>query len=89
MAHATTYTVPELKGFWTMLFTDCEVPEDSQWALWTLLHDPDTVREGIAQLATKYRKLYGKMDAKYMVKFASSVMNRISRETSATSKENN
>lgn len=88
MAHATTYTVPELKGFWTMFFTDCEVPDDSQWALWTFLHDLDTVREGISQLATKHRKLQGKMDAQYMVKFASAVMNRISRETNAPIGEN-
>jgi hypothetical protein len=67
-----------------MLFAECEVPADSQWALWFLLHDPSIVREGIAQPATKRRKLNGKMDADYMVKFASAVMNRLTRANAAS-----
>jgi hypothetical protein len=79
MGYTTTYTSHELKEFWTMLFPQSQAPDDPQWALWFLLHDPDIVREGIGQLATKYRKLNGMMDAAYMVKFASAVMNRLTR----------
>ena len=64
---------------WTALFPNIPAPADGQWALWLLLHDPGVVRQGIAQLATKYCKVGG-MDADYMVKFASSVMNRIAKE---------
>jgi hypothetical protein len=86
MGYTTTYTIHELKEFWTMLFPQSQPPEDSQWALWFLQHDPHIVREGIAQLAAKRRKLNGKMDADYMVKFASAVMNRLTR--SNTQQEN-
>ena len=54
--------------------------DEGQWALWLLLHDPETVKQGVAQLAAKYRKVGGQMDREYMTKFASSVMNRITRE---------
>lgn len=79
MAH-TTYTIHQLKELWMMLFSGSTPPEDSQWALWFLLHDPDTVREGIVQLAAKRRKLHEQMDAVYMIKFASAVMGRLTRE---------
>lgn len=79
MAHTTVYTLHQLKELWTMLFQS-EPPDDSQWALWFLLHDPDTVREAIVQLAAKRRKLDGQMDAVYMLKFASAVMSRLSHE---------
>jgi hypothetical protein len=70
----------ELREAWTALFPE-PCPDDGQWSLWLLLHDPDTVKQGIAQLAAKYRKVNGQMDRQYMVKFASSVMNRITKET--------
>lgn len=79
-----TYTIEELKELWLMLFGEHEMPEDAQWALWLLMHDPGTVREGIVQLANKRLKLNGKMDALYMLKFACSVMNRLTREASNT-----
>lgn len=75
------YTIQELKELWTMLFPQVPPPADSQWALWFLTHGPATARDGVGQLATKHRKLGGRMDASYMVKFASAVMTRISRET--------
>ncbi len=69
-----------MRESWTALFPEVPAPLDQQWVLWLLLHDPETVREGIAQLAGKYRKLGGRMDADYMVRFASSVMNRLKKE---------
>jgi hypothetical protein len=80
MTTDTAFIIHELKGLWVMLFPDTKPPEDSQWALWFVLHDPATVREGFGQLAAKRRKLRGNMDALYMAKFASAVMNRLSRE---------
>jgi hypothetical protein len=88
MGYITTYTIHELKEFWTMLFPQSQAPADSQWALWFLQHDPGIVREGIVQLATKRRKLNDKMDADYMVKFASAVMNRLTRANTEVHKEN-
>lgn len=80
--------IHELKELWVMLFPDTEPPDDSQWALWFVLHNPSTVREGIGQLAAKRRKLRGRMDALYMAKFASAVMNRLSREMRPTQEGN-
>lgn len=68
-----------MRETWIALFPNVSVPDDGQWKLWLLLHDPETVKQGIAQLAAKYRKVGG-MDPDYMTKFASSVMNRITRE---------
>jgi hypothetical protein len=70
----------ELKELWMLLFPQTEPPADSQWTLWLMLHDTGTVRSGIVQLATKYRRLGGQMDEMYMGKFASSVMSRIARD---------
>jgi hypothetical protein len=73
---STRYTLRELKEFWEMLF-DSAAPADSQWALWFLQHHPNTVRRGIVMLEAKRRRLNGKMDATYMVKYASAAMNLI------------
>lgn len=66
----------ELKEVWRLLFPNIAAPADHQWALWLLLHDLQIVKDSIAELAKKYRTLNGQMDADYMVRFASSVMNR-------------
>jgi hypothetical protein len=72
--------ITEIKNVWTVLIPEVPAPTDRQWSLWVILHDPEIVRKGIGQLAAKYRKLGGQMDTDYMVRFASSVMNRLSRE---------
>jgi hypothetical protein len=72
-----------LRDSWAALFPGAAVPADSQFALWLLLHDDSTVNGGMVQLAAKYRKLEGRMDEAYMVKFASAVMNRLQREVGA------
>lgn len=76
----TTEFGNSMRETWTALFSNVPVPDEGQWALWLLLHDPETVKQGVAQLAAKYRKVGGQMDTEYMTKFASSVMNRITRE---------
>lgn len=73
-------TTTELTDAWILLFPRTELPSKEQWAVWLLLHDSATVKDGIAQLATKYQKLHGSMTRDYMIRFASAVMNRIKRE---------
>ena len=70
----------EARDAWTVLFPNVAVPGENQFALWLIMHRSEVVREGIVQLATKYRKLQGAMDVDYMVRFASAVMNRLSKE---------
>ena len=69
----------ELKNFWTVLFPEVPAPADRQFSLWLALHDPATVKTGIAQLAAKHSKVGGQMENDYMIRFASSVMNRLER----------
>lgn len=69
----------DLKQLWAVLLPAVEVPDDSRWALWLMKHDAPIVQKGLIELATKYQKLSGKMDADYMGRFASSVMNRLTQ----------
>jgi predicted thioredoxin/glutaredoxin len=69
-----------LRDTWNAVFPQVPAPAESQFALWLLLHEPEVVRQGLAQLATKFRKVKEKMDFDYMVKYSSSIMNRLSKE---------
>ena len=69
----------ELKVLWKALFRT-EPPTERQWAVWAIFHDADTIREGMLQLAIKDKKMAGGMSADYRIKFASAVMNRLSKE---------
>jgi len=76
--------VTELKDAWTRLLPNEPVPADDQWCLWLALHGQGVIQTAITQLALKYRKLGGAMDRDYVVRFISSVMNRLSREGHGT-----
>lgn len=81
MQTGLTETINALKDTWMRLFPGVPPPADSQWTLWLLLHDDaDIVRCGMVILARKHSVLGGAMTAEYMVKFASSVMARMTRE---------
>jgi hypothetical protein len=77
---AATDAIEELKSLWLLLFPGVPSPPDDQWGLWFLRHRAEVVREGITELALKFRKLRGQMDQTYMGKYASSIMNRLTRE---------
>jgi hypothetical protein len=64
---------------WSSLFK-VSAPADEQFALWLFRHGANVMNAAIAELATKYQKLGGNMDENYMIRFASSVANRMSRE---------
>jgi len=70
----------QLKELWTVLFT-VPPPSDEQFGLWVFKHGPEVVRAAIGQLATKYQKTRGAMDQDFMIRFASSVMIRLTRES--------
>ncbi|MDP9038401.1 MAG: hypothetical protein M3O02_03880 [Acidobacteriota bacterium] len=78
--NGTVEAVAELKDAWALLFPTVAAPDDTQWTIWLLRHDRAIVRRGLAELATKYKRVEGKMDALYMGKFASAVMNRLDDE---------
>jgi hypothetical protein len=70
----------DVRKLWALLLPEVEQPSVQQWNLWFCLHEPDVVKSGIAQMAAKYRRVAGSMDAEYRAKFASAVMNRLQRE---------
>jgi hypothetical protein len=69
----------ELREVWRALFRT-EQLDEQQWVIWEKLHSVDTIREGILQLAVKHRKMAGTMTLDHMVRFASAVMNRLTKE---------
>jgi hypothetical protein len=85
MNKSTQASIQELTELWKILFPDREPPAPDQWAYWILKHGTPIVREGIVELVSKRRKLEGAMDAKYMAKFAATVMKGLSlKEKAAT-----
>ena len=70
----------ELKKQWERLLSIEPLPEDDQFDIWLALHDAPTVAKAITQLAIKYKKLGGAMERDYVIRFASAVMSRLSRE---------
>ncbi len=73
-------TITELKQVWQSLI-DAPLPDDKQFELWAVLFDIKTARYGIITLAAKYRRVGGAMGADYMARYASAVMNRVTRGT--------
>jgi hypothetical protein len=74
----------QAKEIWMALLPRAPLPADDQWLLWLFRHGVNTVSEAVGQLAEKHHKLNGAMDADYQIRFASSVMNRLSRERKGT-----
>jgi hypothetical protein len=70
-------TVHELQELWAILFPSIPGPNEQQLAIWLTRYGNDTVREGLAQAAIKFRKLNGQMSEEYILRFTSSVMNRL------------
>jgi hypothetical protein len=86
--NTSNLTNDEVKETWQALFPRVPSPSNDQWALWLIRHNGPTVRKGLCELAAKYQRLHGEMDHTWMLKFASSVMNRITRERESDPLEN-
>jgi len=76
----------ELKQIWTTLFPAIPAPDDWQWGIWQLRHDPRVIREALAETGLKFAKLRGQMTPLWVGKFASSVMNRLTEQQQSTTK---
>jgi hypothetical protein len=64
--------ISALIELWTKVLSD--PPSDEQFALWTALHTPEVVRQGILRTAAKDLSLGKTMSSDYKVRFASKVM---------------
>lgn len=78
--------IMDLKQKWQSL-TDAPMPDDRQFQLWSHLFAEDAVTYGIVQLAAKFRRVAGEMDSDYIVRYASSIMSRVTREQCAKQQE--
>ncbi|MGC2210394.1 MAG: hypothetical protein WA532_09825 [Candidatus Korobacteraceae bacterium] len=77
----TQITDTALHQVWATLFPEIAPPAEHQFALWRMLHhDENTVKAGLAELATKFHRMGGQMEYDHMLRFASAVMNRITRD---------
>lgn len=72
-----------LSDVWNTLFPF--LLAEKQLAVWLILHNAEIVRQGIIAAGRKAISLNGNMNQEYAVRFASSVMNRLSRETQEAS----
>lgn len=72
-----------LKQTWTVLLPNAPVPPDRQFLFWAVTNDPSDVEQAFGITAIKFRKLNGTMSEEYIIRFASSVMNRLRRERMA------
>jgi hypothetical protein len=61
------------------------VPGDDQFNIWLSLHDAETVASALTQLAMKYKRLGSVMEYDCAIRFASTVMARISCEKTSLS----
>jgi len=66
----------ELQKAWELMF-NCPAPDNAQFSLWFVKHDLPVIRQAIGATAMKFKRLEGRMDRDYLIKFASSVMNRL------------
>ena len=71
-------TISELQELWGIMFDHgVPTPSEQQLAIWLTRFGNETVREGLAQAAIKFRKVDGQMTEEHISKFTSAVMSRI------------
>jgi len=71
-------TINELQELWEIMFENLTpAPSERQLAIWLTRYGNETVREGLAQTAIKFRKLNGQMNEEHILKFTSAVMSRL------------
>jgi len=72
-------TVESIRECWALLFPFAI--SDRQIGIWLVAHDPQIIRKGISSAGLKYERLNGAMNLDHALRFASSVMNRMTAES--------
>jgi hypothetical protein len=65
---------------WTMLFAPYKLDYE-QVAIWLAKHDVTTVRQALASTGIRFLKLNKQMSPDYIVRYSSSIMNRITAQS--------
>ena len=77
--------VHDLEMGWTLIFPTVPGPDSRQWAVWIMTQGVDIVRRAIAKLGGRFGRAPVELDnTESLIKFGSAIMNRLSREASAT-----
>ncbi len=51
--------------------------DQTQWFVWAFIYEYEDLHEALGQLAVRHQKLNGKMSTDHMVRFTSTVANRL------------
>jgi hypothetical protein len=78
----TSTEVLELKDHWKDVLPGEALPADDQWAIWRAMHKASVIRSALTQTAVKRKKVGAEMSGGRIIRFASSIMTRLSREAS-------
>lgn len=65
---------------WESLLPTIPAPSTHQFRVWLAQHSPEVIRQGLALAAVKNLRLNNTMDAGFAIRFASSIMNRLTQE---------
>jgi hypothetical protein len=72
--------ISELKNHWQSILPDEETPAVDQWAIWRAMHKPTVISNALTQAAVKRKKVGAEMSGDRLIRFASAIMTRLSRE---------
>jgi hypothetical protein len=75
--------ISELKDHWQAILPDENSPAVDQWAIWLAMHKPSVVSAALTQTAIKRKKVGNEMSGDRLIRFASAIMTRLSKEASA------
>lgn len=69
----------ELKAAYDTMFPG-KSPDQTQWLVWAFIYEYEDLHEALGQLAIRHQKLSGKMTPNHMIRFTSTVANRLKNE---------
>jgi len=69
----------ELKAAYDTMFPG-KSPDQTQWLVWAFIYEYEDLHEALGQLAIRHQKLNGKMTPNHMIRFTSTVANRLKNE---------
>lgn len=56
------------------------MPSEAQWNVWLSLHSPETMLKAVLKTVKKWSKLNGNMSEDYLVRYTSSLANKITSD---------
>jgi hypothetical protein len=63
------------------------MPSEAQWNIWLSLHSPETMLKAVLKTIKRWTKLDGAMNADYLVRYTSSLANKITGDNKPQTQE--